>query len=76
MGQQRIQIEPLISHRFEIDDAERAYQLIAGDAREPHLGVLLRYDPEREVARGVGVFEARKRGETVFDGEPGRDWRR
>jgi len=62
VSQRRINVEPLISHRFEIDDAEQAYQLIAGDTPEPHLGVLLRYDPEREVVRSVEVSEARKAG--------------
>ena len=43
----RVNIEPLITHRFKIDDGERAYQLITGD--EPYLGVLLQYDATREV---------------------------
>jgi len=60
LGQQQIRVEPLISHRFEIDEAERAYQLIAGDHDEPHLGVLLRYDPERELNRNVDVSAGRK----------------
>ena len=74
VGQQRINLAPLISHRFEIDDAERAYQLIAGDNNEPHLGVLLRYDPERELDRNVEVSEDRKPGkqaETVSVGVVG-----
>ncbi|MBC8030892.1 MAG: bi-domain-containing oxidoreductase [Pyrinomonadaceae bacterium] len=62
LGQQRISVGPLISHRFEIDDAERAYQLIAGDVDEPHLGVLLRYDPDRPLARNVEIFETPKLG--------------
>src|SRR6185436_7265170 len=43
----RVKVEPLITHRFAIDDGERAYQLITGD--EPYLGVLLQYDATREV---------------------------
>jgi predicted dehydrogenase/threonine dehydrogenase-like Zn-dependent dehydrogenase len=46
---QRIKVEPLITHRFEIDDAERAYDLLSGNTSEPYLGVLLRYDPERAI---------------------------
>jgi predicted dehydrogenase/threonine dehydrogenase-like Zn-dependent dehydrogenase len=41
----RIQIEPLITHRFNIDDGENAYELITGN--EPYLGVLLQYDVTR-----------------------------
>lgn len=62
VGQQSIDVEGLISHRFEIDDAEQAYQLIAGDAHEPHLGVLLKYNPNRPLERNVAVSEARKTG--------------
>jgi len=62
LDQQRITVAPLISHRFEIDAAEQAYQLIAGDAHEPHLGVLLRYDPERQLARNVEISDARQPG--------------
>lgn len=42
----RIQIEPLITHRFKIEDGEGAYDLITSD--EPYLGVLLQYDTTRE----------------------------
>jgi polar amino acid transport system substrate-binding protein len=40
-----VQIEPLVTHRFKIDDGERAYALITGN--EPYLGVLLQYDVTR-----------------------------
>ena len=43
----RINIDPLITHRFKIEDAERAYQLITGN--EPYLGVVLQYDATREL---------------------------
>ena len=37
----RVNVAPMISHRFALADAPRAYALIAGD--EPSLGVLLEY---------------------------------
>ena len=46
VGQKRIDVDKLISHRFPIEDAERAYQLISGAANEPYLGVVLKYDPD------------------------------
>jgi predicted dehydrogenase/threonine dehydrogenase-like Zn-dependent dehydrogenase len=49
----RLDVEKLISHRFPIEQAESAYQLISGDVKEPYLGVVLNYDPEREVSRRV-----------------------
>jgi hypothetical protein len=37
----RIDVQPLISHRYSIDDAVSAYELV--DGREPSLGILLEY---------------------------------
>ena len=39
----RLDVGPLISHRFAIDDAEAAYAVVAGG--EAHLGVVLGYPP-------------------------------
>lgn len=41
MADSRIDVGPLISHRFALQDAEQAYALIGGDT--PSLGVLLDY---------------------------------
>jgi predicted dehydrogenase/threonine dehydrogenase-like Zn-dependent dehydrogenase len=49
----KMDVARLTSHRFRIDEAEQAYQLISGDSKEPYLGVLLNYDPEAEVTRRV-----------------------
>ena len=55
----RVRCAPLVTHRFSIDEGRRAYELIAGDAGEPYLGVLLTYDaarePERRVVRRAGA---------------------
>ena len=50
----RVNIEPLITHRFNIDQAEQAYQLITG-GNESYLGVLLQYDTERELERRIPI---------------------
>ena len=49
----RIDVKPLITHRFSIDDAERAYQLISGSTNEKYLAVVLTYDTESEVSRRI-----------------------
>ena len=41
MASGSLDVKPLISHRFVIDDAENAYDLISGDS--PSLGILLEY---------------------------------
>jgi predicted dehydrogenase/threonine dehydrogenase-like Zn-dependent dehydrogenase len=42
-GAPRLDVGPMISHRFEIADAEDAYELVLG-GEEAHLGVVLTYD--------------------------------
>jgi predicted dehydrogenase/threonine dehydrogenase-like Zn-dependent dehydrogenase len=59
--QGRVTVEPLITHRFPVDDAERAYELIAGDIDEPYLAVLLAYDPNRELNRIVELEGLKQR---------------
>ena len=41
MADGRIDVKPLISHRFEIDEAVQAYEIVGGSA--PSLGILLSY---------------------------------
>lgn len=58
--QGRVAVEPLITHRFDVDDAERAYELIAGDVKEPYLAVLLAYDTQRHLSRTVDLVAGMK----------------
>lgn len=39
-----IDMKPLITHVFGITEAEKAYDLVLGKAKEPHIGILLKYD--------------------------------
>ncbi len=55
VGAGKVNVERLISHRFQIDQADQAYQLISGNIAEPYLGVVLQYDPESSVARRVSL---------------------
>jgi predicted dehydrogenase/threonine dehydrogenase-like Zn-dependent dehydrogenase len=48
-----VNVIKLITHRFAIEEAERAYQLISGAQQQPYLGVVLGYDPETDVVRRV-----------------------
>lgn len=41
MADGRVDVKPLISHRFDITDAQTAYELVGGN--EPSLGILLSY---------------------------------
>jgi len=42
----KVDVKPLISHRFPIENAPQAYGLITGKQAQPFLGVLLTYSPE------------------------------
>jgi predicted dehydrogenase/threonine dehydrogenase-like Zn-dependent dehydrogenase len=41
----RLQVEQMITHRFALDDAEAAYEMVTANS-EPHLGVVLTYPTE------------------------------
>ena len=49
----RVEMQSLITHRFAIEEATRAYELISGGSGEAFLGVLIQYPGEVEVARTV-----------------------
>jgi polar amino acid transport system substrate-binding protein len=53
LAEGRVNVEGLITHRFKLDQAEQAYQLISGESGEPYLGVVLHYesahDPETRI---------------------------
>lgn len=44
ISQGRIQVKPLITHIFDIEDAENAYNLVMGKTTEDSIGILLKYD--------------------------------
>jgi predicted dehydrogenase/threonine dehydrogenase-like Zn-dependent dehydrogenase len=48
LGEGKVDVTPLITHRFPIDDAPTAYELITGKTKQPFLGVLLTY-PEVKI---------------------------
>jgi len=41
----KVNLAPLITHRFSIEEALKAYALITGKTDEPYLGILLTYPP-------------------------------
>jgi predicted dehydrogenase/threonine dehydrogenase-like Zn-dependent dehydrogenase len=42
-----INLKPLITHTFDIEDAEKAFDLVLGKVQEPNIGILLKY-PENQ----------------------------
>lgn len=71
----KLNLKSLITHRFPMEDAARAYDLITGRAKEPSLGILLTY-PEAEssadsadardlISKSAGLPHAAARTEVV-----------
>jgi predicted dehydrogenase len=61
----KLKLDPLITHRFAMSDAARAYDLITGRRREPFLGVILSYPEatpefERQFGRRISINTAQQ----------------
>jgi predicted dehydrogenase/threonine dehydrogenase-like Zn-dependent dehydrogenase len=59
----RVQLAPLITHRFKIDEADRAYKAMTEDASGKYIGVLLCYDVQEREALATKV-QLKKEAET------------
>ncbi len=56
LASKRLDVRPLISHRFPIEQAPQAYELITGKSQEKYLGVLLIYpDSDRPDENGAAA---------------------
>jgi polar amino acid transport system substrate-binding protein len=53
VAQRRIDVQRLVTHRFPIEDADKAYELIGGEKPAAHLGVMLTYDEKRQLESHV-----------------------
>jgi predicted dehydrogenase/threonine dehydrogenase-like Zn-dependent dehydrogenase len=48
MSKGKLQVQPLITHRFPIEQGIKAYEVITGKTKEKFLGVLLAYPAEKQ----------------------------
>ena len=46
VSEEKINVRRLISHVFDIENAEAAYQIVMGKVKEPHIAILLKYAPD------------------------------
>lgn len=61
VSQGKLDVKSLITHRFTIDQAAEAYQLIEGEKREPYLGIVLQYERKHELqnaSKRIGVHSS------------------
>jgi predicted dehydrogenase/threonine dehydrogenase-like Zn-dependent dehydrogenase len=57
LSQGKLDLEPLISHRFPIERAQAAYDLITGKVSHPYLGVLITYPQQAEESHQLELIE-------------------
>lgn len=70
-----IDVAPLITHRFPIDDAVMAYDIVVGKTSEPSMGVVLTYSAEHELIDRISLRResvAPKLRSTPKEGNPGQ----
>lgn len=60
LAEKKINLLPLITHRFPIAQAPAAYELITGKTGEPFVGVLITYPPDAEPSCNINVAPANK----------------
>ncbi len=53
LAEGRLEVQPLITHRFPIARAPEAYELITGQRKEPFLGVVLTYESAKPDVRSA-----------------------
>jgi predicted dehydrogenase len=58
VGEKRVNVASLITHRLPIEEGVRALDVIAGKTTEPYLGVVLRYPGRAEPARRIELGPA------------------
>ncbi len=64
-----VKLKPLLTHRFPIEQAEEAYDIISGKRKENFLGILLQYAHEKQNGahpRVLSLKQTAGRGEVVL----------
>jgi predicted dehydrogenase/threonine dehydrogenase-like Zn-dependent dehydrogenase len=70
LAEGRLDVAPLVSHRFDVADAERAYAVVGGS--EPSLGIVLRYPAGVDTAsRAVRTVALPVTAAAALPGRPG-----
>lgn len=58
LADRKLDLSPLVTHRFPITQAHSAYELITGKTREPFLGVVIEYPDAAETFRRINIAPA------------------
>jgi len=58
VAQKKVDLGKITTHRFKIEDAKEAYDLIMGKTEEKFIGVLMEYDQEKDILPDVTLKKA------------------
>lgn len=61
ISQGKMDVKSLITHRFDVEQAAEAYQLIEGQKTEPYLGIVMQYQADIAEARNAGRISVSKK---------------
>ncbi|MEB8346294.1 bi-domain-containing oxidoreductase [Flavobacteriaceae bacterium KMM 6898] len=53
LARKTVNLKPLITHVFNIAEAEKAYDIVLGKTEEPHIGILLKYDESEDKLKTI-----------------------
>jgi len=59
MAEEKMNIAPLISHRFKITEAQKAYDIVLGKTEDKPLGILFEYDIEKQHEAKIIISKSR-----------------
>jgi predicted dehydrogenase/threonine dehydrogenase-like Zn-dependent dehydrogenase len=60
-----VDVKPLITHVFDIEQAEKAYDIVTGKVQEPSIGILLKYPETEERSKKKAPAPSPTPGKTV-----------
>jgi predicted dehydrogenase len=70
VGEGKVDVKTLITHRFPVDRAAEAYDLLTGENKEPYLGVVLVYPEDADMKTTVILNKAKHDSGTEPEGSP------
>lgn len=53
LAKKSINLKPLITHVFDIEEAEKAYDIVLGKTKQPHIGILLGYPENKDKLKSL-----------------------
>jgi predicted dehydrogenase/threonine dehydrogenase-like Zn-dependent dehydrogenase len=63
LAEKRVDVRPLITHRFDIEDAHLAYQQISRCVADPTLGVLITYSSDMRPERTLRMLSTKQKSQ-------------